>query len=108
MAPRSRSIQKPSVSDTAGTQKAAGQKREAPSTIDRTALSDIVAYVKRQRATVVLEAEKLDMLLLHAELRHEDYRRRSQTPVCRRTRAGRVVPRICELLHRKKDVVRAV
>lgn len=56
----------------------------------------------------MVEAEKLDILLLHAKLRYEQYRLVSQTPADRRVKAGRVTPRICELLNRKQDVVARV
>jgi hypothetical protein len=79
-----------------------------PTTIDRTTLEEIVRYVKKQRTRVVVEAEKLDILLLHAKLRHEQHQQVVQTPSRRRVKPARVTPRICSLLNRNQDVVSRV
>jgi hypothetical protein len=83
-------------------------KKRPPATIDSATLQSVISHVKKQRTSVVVEAEKLDILLLHAELRHEHHRQVLQTPAGRRPKGARVTPRISELLHRKKDIVRAV
>lgn len=100
-------IQKSSITRNSGQETQASEKKRAPATIDRATLQDIVSYVKKQRTSVVIEAEKLDILLLHPELRYEHHCQSSQTSG-RRVKAARVTPRISTLLHRKKDIVRAV
>ncbi|KAF4145572.1 hypothetical protein GN958_ATG05247, partial [Phytophthora infestans] len=71
-------------------------------------MEDIITYAIKHRSAVVIESEKLDILLLHAEMRYEHHRQISCTHPGRRPPASRGVERICQLLHRKKDIVQAL